>query len=73
MYLATKSAYLFAKNSVSGQMTDRYMSMMDNYYNLISEYPETRYLSEVKSMYDRVQVIIKDRYDETVERQAEFE
>jgi outer membrane protein assembly factor BamD len=52
MYLATKSAYMFAKNSVASQMTDRYMSMMDNYYNLVSEYPETRHLKEVEKMRD---------------------
>lgn len=50
MYLATKSAYLFAKNSVTSQMTDRYMSMMDNYYNLVSEYPGTAHLKEVEKM-----------------------
>ena len=52
MYLATRSAYLFARNSVASQMTDRYMSMMDNYYNLISEFPETRHLREVEQMRD---------------------
>ncbi len=52
MYLATRSAYLFARNSVPSQMTDRYLAMMDNYYNLISEYPETRYLREVERMGD---------------------
>jgi outer membrane protein assembly factor BamD len=52
MYLATRSAYLFARNSVESQMTDRYMSMMDNYYNLISEFPETRHLREVEQMRD---------------------
>jgi outer membrane protein assembly factor BamD len=52
MYLATKSAYLYAKNSIPSQMTDRYMSMMDNYYNLISEYPATAHLKEVEKMRD---------------------
>ncbi len=52
MYLATRSAYLFAKNSVPSQMTDRYLAMMDNYYNLISEFPETRHLREVEQMRD---------------------
>ncbi len=50
MYLATRSAYLFAKNSIPSQMTDRYLAMMDNYYNLISEFPETRHLREVEQM-----------------------
>ncbi len=58
MYLATRSAWLFAKNSVASQMTDRYLSMMDNYYNLISEYPETRYLREVEPMRDEARAHI---------------
>jgi outer membrane protein assembly factor BamD len=52
MYLATRSAWMLARNSVPGLMTDRYMSMMDNYYNLISEFPETRHLREVEQMRD---------------------
>jgi outer membrane protein assembly factor BamD len=52
MYLSTKSAYLFAKHSVASQMTDRYLSMMDNYYNLVSEYPTTSHLKEVGKMRD---------------------
>lgn len=52
MFLATKSAYMLAKNSVASQMTDRYMSMMDNYYNLISEYPSSAHLKEVGKMRD---------------------
>ena len=59
MYLATRSAYLFAKNSVREQMTDRYMSMMDNYYQLVSEYPETRHLREVEQMRDEARAHIE--------------
>jgi outer membrane protein assembly factor BamD len=59
MYLATRSAYMFARNSVQAQMTDRYMSMMDNYYNLISEFPETRHLREVEQMRDEAREYIE--------------
>jgi len=52
MYLATRSSWMLARNSIPGLMTDRYMSMMDNYYNLISEFPETRHLREVEQMRD---------------------
>ncbi len=58
MYLATRSAWLFARNSVSGQMTDRYMSMMDNYFNFISEYPRTTHLREVERMRDEARAHI---------------
>ena len=59
MYLATRSAWLFAKNSIAGQMTDRYLSMMDNYYNLISEFPGTRHLREVEQMRDEARAHIE--------------
>jgi outer membrane protein assembly factor BamD len=58
MYLATRSAYLLAKNSVASLMTDRYLAMMDNYYNLVSEYPETRYMREVETMRDEARAHI---------------
>jgi outer membrane protein assembly factor BamD len=66
MYLATKSAYLFAKNSVASQMTDRYLSMMDNYYNLISEYPATSRLKEVEKMRDEAMEHISKNTKEEV-------
>lgn len=73
MYLATKSAYLFAKNSVASQMTDRYMGMMDNYYNLISEYPGTAHLKEVEKMHTEAKAHIdkhtKDGTEPTTEEQ----
>lgn len=58
LYLATRSAYLFARNSVESQMTDRYLAMMDNYYDLISEFPETEYLREVERMRDEAREYI---------------
>ncbi len=66
MYLATRSAYLFARNSVASQMTDRYMSMMDNYYNLISQFPETKYLKEVERMRDEARKHISAHTNEEV-------
>lgn len=51
MYLAAKSAYLLAKNSVSSLQPDRYMAMMDHYYDLISEFPETEHLKEIERMH----------------------
>jgi outer membrane protein assembly factor BamD len=65
MYLATRSAWLYAKNSVESQMTDRFLVMMDNYYNLISEYPETRYLREVEQMRDEARAYIESHTQQT--------
>lgn len=65
MYLATRSAYLFARNSVADQMTDRYLAMMDNYYDLISEFPETEHLREVEKMRDEAREHIAKHTQET--------
>ncbi len=64
MFLATRSAYLFAKNSIPSLMTDRYLSMMDNYYNLISEFPETEYRREVERMSREALAHIKEHTKE---------
>jgi outer membrane protein assembly factor BamD len=66
MYLATKSSYLFAKNSLPSLMADRYMSMMDNYYNLISEYPETEHLREVERMHKEAKEYIEKHTNQQI-------
>lgn len=67
LYYLTKSSFILADNSVEDLQRGRYLEMIDHYYNLISEYPETKYLKETTEMYDKVMIIIKDRYDETIE------
>ena len=41
MYYIAMSAYKFALNSVSERQPERYLVFMDEYYNFISEYPES--------------------------------
>lgn len=50
MYYTVKSAYLLASNSMPSLQRDRYMDMMDAYYNFVSEYPESKYTKEVNKM-----------------------
>ena len=71
MYLLTKASFILADNSVESLQRGRYLDMIDNYYNLISDYPETRYLKEVRDMYDKVQMALHDRYDEAIENPLE--
>lgn len=52
MYLISKSWYNYAKNSVPQRKLDRYMRMIDSYYNFVSEYPEsTDYLKDLEEMF----------------------
>ncbi|MDR2449051.1 MAG: outer membrane protein assembly factor BamD [Prevotellaceae bacterium] len=50
LYLVMSSSYMIAKNSVSSKQKDRYQTVVDEYYNVISEYPNTKYRKEVDRM-----------------------
>jgi outer membrane protein assembly factor BamD len=73
LYLLTKASYTYAENSLESLQRGRYLEMLDAYYNLVSEYPETKYLKEAKAMYDHVQSTLKERYsdDETLGQEIE--
>lgn len=52
MYLICKSWYNYAKNSIPARKLDRYMKMVDSYYNFKSEYPNSRdYLKDLDKMF----------------------
>lgn len=52
MYLICKSWYNYAKNSIPSRKLDRYMKMVDSYYNFKSEYPESKnYLRDLDKMF----------------------
>ena len=55
LYLITKSNYLLARNSISSLQRERYMNVVESYYNLIGEYPQSRYLKEVEKMHEESQ------------------
>jgi outer membrane protein assembly factor BamD len=59
LFLLTRSAYLYAINSIEAMQHTRYLDMVDYYYNLISEYPATKYMKESVKMYDDVQQALK--------------
>ena len=52
LYLIAKSNYLYAENSIPAMQRRRYIDMMDAYYNLISEFPETQYRKEADKMFE---------------------
>lgn len=53
MYLITKSGYELASKSIVSLRRDRYLDMMDYYYNYISEFPEGRYRKELEKMQNK--------------------
>ena len=64
LYYIAKSAFLLADNSIENLQRGRYLEMIDHYYNLISEFPATKYRQEMSGMHDRVQRALQERYGE---------
>ena len=59
LYYTAMAAYKYALNSVEEKQRERYMVFMDEYYNFVSEFPESKYKSELDGIYKRVNKIIK--------------
>jgi outer membrane protein assembly factor BamD len=47
-----ESSYKLADNSVPSRRRERFQNTIDEYYNLISEFPETKYLKDAERMYN---------------------
>ncbi|MCD7963564.1 MAG: outer membrane protein assembly factor BamD [Rikenellaceae bacterium] len=54
LYLILKSNYLYAENSIESLQRSRYLDMIDSYYNLIYEFPESKYMEDARKMYTSV-------------------
>ena len=55
MYYIVAANFKFAVNSVSYRQRERFLTVIDSYYNFVSEYPESKYRSEVEGMFRRAQ------------------
>jgi len=55
LFLALRSSYLHAKNSVPEKQRERFQMTIDEYFNLMSEYPESRYKREAEKIYRELQ------------------
>ena len=58
MYLMVKSQYLLARNSYASLQKDRYLNLMDYYYNYVSEFPASARSKEVRKIYDEAKAFI---------------
>ena len=59
MYYLCLSSYKFASNSIFSQQRERYMTFVDDYYNFITEYPDSDRKRELEGFFDRVQSILR--------------
>ena len=45
--------------AIEDRQRERYLVFVDDYFNLISEYPESKYAKELESLYTKVQKYLK--------------
>ena len=57
MYYIVAANYQFAQNSIPSKQKERYLTLIDEYYNFISEFPESQYRKEVDSMFKKAQEV----------------
>jgi len=51
MFLKLNSLFLYAENSYAAKQTERYQSTLDDYFSFMEEYPQSKYLKEVRKIY----------------------
>ena len=59
MYYIVAANYHYAMNSVKERQRERFLTLVDEYYNFISEFPESRYRKELDDMFNQSQPYIK--------------
>ena len=62
MYYVIQSKYGLALVSVEEKLQGRYRDVVDEYYNYMNEYPEGKYVKQVKKFYDYASKRINDAY-----------
>ncbi|MBQ6299123.1 MAG: outer membrane protein assembly factor BamD [Bacteroidales bacterium] len=59
LYYTALSAYKYAVKSVPSKQRERYLVFVDDYFNVISEYPDSKYARELEGLYEKVQKYLK--------------
>lgn len=55
LYYTALSSYKYALNSIEEKQKERYLNFIDDYYNFISEYPESKFRKELDNMFGKVE------------------
>lgn len=59
LYYTAMAAYKYAYNSVPSKQRERYLVFVDDYFNIVSEYPESKHIKELEGLYNKVQKLLK--------------
>lgn len=67
LYYTAMSAYRYAEKSIPEKQKERYLTFVDDYFNMVSEYPESKYRKELDGLYAKSQKFLKkhDTVEET--------
>lgn len=55
LYYIVAANYQYANNSVPEMQRERFLNVIDEYYNFISEYPDSEYRKEIDNMFRKAQ------------------
>ena len=59
LYYTALSAYKYALNSIPSKQRERYLVFVDDYFNIVSEFPESKYCKELEGLYKKAQKQLK--------------
>ena len=63
LYYTAMSAYKYAVNSIESKQRERYLVFVDDYFNILGEYPDSKYVKELEPLYEKVQKQLKKDKD----------
>lgn len=61
MYYIVAANFKYAVNSIPSKQRERFVALTDEYYNFISEYPDSKYRKEVDQMFEKAQTYTQDK------------
>lgn len=65
MYMLLKSKYLLAMNSVIGKKQERLSNALDEYFNFVDAYPNSKYIKEVEKFHKTASELLNYKEEET--------
>ncbi|CAN5581053.1 outer membrane protein assembly factor BamD [soil metagenome] len=57
-FLIFKASYIYADNSIEAKQRDRYKDAKEHYYQLIDNFPQSRYLRDAEKIYNEVKIAL---------------
>ncbi len=64
LYYTAMSAYKYALNSVPAKQRERYLVFVDDYFNIVSEFPDSKYVKNLEPLYEKAQKQLKKNDNE---------